>query len=425
MLGTRASRYRNGAILLSWVLLTAMAPMASAEAPTATTPFADVELTAGSGVIGAAVLSRHFSAPEEAAITFAIKALDGELPAQGDVVITLEEGRLDVAAPSTTWVGARTFQITACAGPMQTECLVGNAFTVHVVAPKFDLTLVDPANFQITEGRDGESGPLEFSIAVNGSGQFNGEPRWFLDGEPVGEGAALTLPEPRPGTHRLEVHFESDEGRVVLYRSFTVSVTPVTSSGAWLAWSAVAIAAIAVGSASRSRFRWPLITLIVWMVYSRSSSESILDHFRRGALHQIIKENPGIHFGELRRRAGIPHGSAVHHLNALERAGLIKSVASGGFTRFFTRVDQIDDESYHLSPADKHLLVAVNSRPGISLGDLALMLNRSRSNTSSAVTRLASMGFVRTQKARRRRLIFPRPASDREVEEVREHTSLP
>jgi DNA-binding MarR family transcriptional regulator len=170
------------------------------------------------------------------------------------------------------------------------------------------------------------------------------------------------------------------------------------------------LSTVAVGSAlaTSSRARRPFLLLIVWMSLARSHQESVLDHFRRGALHQVIRENPGIHFAELRRKTGIPHGSAIHHLRALETAGIIRAVPTGRYTRFFTVINEVDEASYHLSPSDALLLEAVERRPGMSLGELAATLNRHKSNTSTAVTRLSYLGFITTEQHGRRRFIFPR-----------------
>jgi len=53
-------------------------------------------------------------------------------------------------------------------------------------------------------------------------------------------------------------------------------------------------------------------------------------------LNRIVRERPGIHFRELGRAAGLTSvGQLRHHLDRLERGGLVVEIGDGRFKRFF------------------------------------------------------------------------------------------
>src|SRR5882762_8990173 len=119
-----------------------------------------------------------------------------------------------------------------------------------------------------------------------------------------------------------------------------------------------------------------LLVLLAGTIFKRLNQASLLDHFVRGRLCQVIRENPGIHFAELRRQAGFANGSTSHHLRILEQGGYLRVVIDGGKTRFYTADRPVDKSVYGLSDCDRAVLRVVAASPGISEGALSQQLDR-------------------------------------------------
>jgi len=147
-------------------------------------------------------------------------------------------------------------------------------------------------------------------------------------------------------------------------------------------------------------------------LFKRLNQASLLDHFVRGRLCQVIRENPGIHFAELRRRAGFANGSTSHHLRILEQGGYLRVVIDGGKTRFYAADRPVDKSVYGLSDCDRAVLRVVAASPGISEGDLSRELDRSLSTVNRAVSRLSSLGYLTTEHEGRTVNVFLRSGAE-------------
>jgi len=306
--------------------------------------------------------------------------------------------------------------VEACVGAgADSSCSYSNSFQVTVLPAPFGRPDLNPPGFQIVEvpasaaPTSGQS--FEAQVDASTGSEIRSTPEWYLDNQLLQQGSTVNVSGLSPGRHKLEARFDSADGPVIVVREFDARLAP----GSGFPWTSALLASLAggtVGAAivvgSSSRLRRPLVILLFASVYARLNRESLLDHFNRGSLHGIIKENPGIHFSDLRRRAGLSNGSAIHHLRALEQGGYIRVTSAGAFTRYFAMGQPVDAETYGLSPADSAVLRAVLNTPGIALADLAKGMGRSLGTTSRAVTRLSSLGFVSTERARRKRLVYPR-----------------
>jgi predicted transcriptional regulator len=158
--------------------------------------------------------------------------------------------------------------------------------------------------------------------------------------------------------------------------------------------------------------RYFVVFALLGYVMGRRKPASPLDHFVRGRLYQVISENPGIHFSELRRRANVSNGSASHHLHVLQRAGLVRPLVDRTLTRFYPTDRPLDDESYGLSESDRAVLAAVEGSPGLTETQISQQIDRSLSVVSRSVDRLGALGHIRTEQSGRVVSVFPRPAPD-------------
>src|SRR5205814_1837843 len=81
---------------------------------------------------------------------------------------------------------------------------------------------------------------------------------------------------------------------------------------------------------------WPKAKLLAALgLFSRLERGELLNHPARARLAQLVEANPGIHFHDLARQAGLANGSAVHHLRKLTDAGHVSLRRSGRYTCYF------------------------------------------------------------------------------------------
>lgn len=129
---------------------------------------------------------------------------------------------------------------------------------------------------------------------------------------------------------------------------------------------------------------------------------------RRTTLLATIQDQPGLGLNELARAAGLPTGSAVHHLGILERHGLVWHTRHGCRQRYFTGTKPAPEVAAALArragldAAMATVLVHIQANPGSCQRDIldAFPL-RPRSSTQHALNRLAREGFVHRRLAGR------------------------
>lgn len=130
------------------------------------------------------------------------------------------------------------------------------------------------------------------------------------------------------------------ETRNILYGGTVAGTALAYSFGGGRVWvsgkdaaEAFAIVALLIGFVYAARdMLLDGLARMVGLLYSRLDHDRILDHRLRGAIFQVIRENPGIHYLGLRsavRTSNEPKpmgfGTLTHHLRLLEKFGLIQS----------------------------------------------------------------------------------------------------
>ena len=395
----------------------AASPTAGAAEPSVNAaPFADFDIDAGSSVFGLYDLKGYFTATTGDSLEFSAIPLDGPSGPSGAIVeLRIDGSMLTVVASDVLRTGTEQFQIEACVvGASPPACSRSNTFEVRVQPSSFGTPVVSGDGREIVPsvGWAQLASGQSVTYALDLPFEHTGDPAWYLDDQFVGEGRSVTVVTPAPGAHEIEARVETLDGPVVIRRGFHVAApAPAPGVGAWLVPLGLTVAgAVGIAVSARSaRLRRPFLLAVIGILYPRLKPESLLDHFTRGALYQLIKEEPGIHFSELRRRADCSHGGAVHHLRVLEQAGYIRAQTAGAYTRFFITGQRLEDTSYGLTPTERAIFSAVVNRPGISQGEISLQLQRSHGTVSRGITRLVSLGFVTTGRSMRKRLVYPRP----------------
>ncbi len=241
---------------------------------------------------------------------------------------------------------------------------------------------------------------------------------WFIDGARVGEGATVTGLTAAPGTHTLEARASNGEVSRNVSASFNVRAPaqpPIETAAApfppILAFALLGVLVVGLAFGLTERGRYLLFAGLIGSVFARLKRESLLDHFVRGRLYQVIADEPGIHLAELRRRTHAAHGTAIHHLHILEKGGYIRAEPSGALTRFFPTDQPFEHDAYGITDGDRAVLSVVAEDPGITPGELSSRLGRSPSAVGRSVARLNNLGYVTAEKKGRSVSVYPRPGA--------------
>jgi len=201
--------------------------------------------------------------------------------------------------------------------------------------------------------------------------------------------------------------FVSADGTLLLYR-FAFSAPPTTGATEPAPSPApTIIVAVIIGSMVplvlvEERLRWGLIAIFL-PFYARLRGEKImLDNMRRGAIVQLVKDNPGIRFRELSRRTGIAQGALEHHLRVLQYHGFISKESVGREVRFYLDgKNPIAEEPF--SELRERIMSEIHAHPGVAHSALAKSLGVEWATLLYHLEMLHADGQVRYRSRRGRR----------------------
>ncbi|MCD6382965.1 MAG: winged helix-turn-helix transcriptional regulator [Thermoplasmata archaeon] len=133
--------------------------------------------------------------------------------------------------------------------------------------------------------------------------------------------------------------------------------------------------------------------------------DKILQNPNRKQIYNLIKENPGITYSDLRSHLSVKNGTLSHHLTKLQKAGLIVSKKLGIYRRFYPTEGgraplEIEEEI-------KRLLM---EHPGMSQSGIASALNVTRQVINYHISRLLKKGQVIVRRSGRSSRIYVRTA---------------
>lgn len=135
-------------------------------------------------------------------------------------------------------------------------------------------------------------------------------------------------------------------------------------------------------------------------LFTRLDPERALRHGRRAVLHDLIRDEPGLSLAELRRRTGLAHGSAQHHLRMLEGHTLVRSHVVGRQRRYFPAGPKADPQAL-LADGPRRILETLISAP-MTTAAVASRMGRSVQTVWLQLDALRDHGLVTTQKQGRR-----------------------
>ncbi|MFA5772055.1 MAG: winged helix-turn-helix transcriptional regulator [Thermoplasmata archaeon] len=146
-------------------------------------------------------------------------------------------------------------------------------------------------------------------------------------------------------------------------------------------------------------------------LFVKLKKEKVLDHFLRGQIYGLIRENPGAHYNHIKHKLELGNHELAHHLYTLEREGFITSKQDGIKKRFYptdTTILPKGDSVENKPPTDKEksefgimfsslqekILQAIKDKPGISQIEIATKTNLSKQSVNYNIKRLYERGMI-------------------------------
>lgn len=147
--------------------------------------------------------------------------------------------------------------------------------------------------------------------------------------------------------------------------------------------------------------------------------QEIPDSPAREAILEHLRSHPGSSIRAVQRAQDVAWGTAVYHLNRLEKAGRVVSHRSGRAHRYWdSRCPEAAQRRRVIvlkSETPRRLAVAVQAEPGLAQKQLCQRLGMSPSVASKHLSRLAAAGLVEVQPRARARIYYPTPALEKAV----------
>ena len=172
-----------------------------------------------------------------------------------------------------------------------------------------------------------------------------------------------------------------------------LALVDVVAAGVTLA-AAASSASLLRAPRVREWFSWLLTPL-----YTRVARADVLEHEARSALYDLVESEPGIHLSELKREAGLPNGTMLHHLRVLERNGYVHSRPDGRLRRYFATGAVVGFEG---APAlDEQVFRFVTTHPAATNAQIASALHKRPTLVHYHLGRLEQRGQVKRERVGR------------------------
>lgn len=148
------------------------------------------------------------------------------------------------------------------------------------------------------------------------------------------------------------------------------------------------------------------------LLYTRIAKENLLDHERRDALLQGIREHPGTAVADLVKLTGVPRNTAVYHLARLEREGLVSSMREGRTRMYFAPGALHNRANSEALAALRHdtsraIAMQIGQEPGLDQNSLCQKFGLAPSLAHWHADRLVSSGIVEKRREGRRVRYYP------------------
>lgn len=237
--------------------------------------------------------------------------------------------------------------------------------------------------FQLDAGRS--SGTVQW-IGTNGALEFDYETD-FLAMDQAGAPVFRAQTTNEQGLLRMDGNPVTPSG---LSGTTTTTGTGLQEVAPFVGWAAIGLGAT-IGIA------W-LAKGLLATLFTRLKRDRLLDHPLRNRIHEAIGAEPGIHFQGLARRLEIAQGTLRHHLEALERAELIK-VVKGPRHKCYFLAKSADRHTLNAAPllrseGARRVLEAVSIHPDSSTHEIARRTGLTPSAVHLHLKRLEQAGII-------------------------------
>lgn len=143
--------------------------------------------------------------------------------------------------------------------------------------------------------------------------------------------------------------------------------------------------------------------LLALPLYSRLRRSELLDNDVRQRIHQAVETHPGVSIIQVCRAAKVGWGTAVYHLQRLERDRMIVSRRDGQYRRFFLNghapVGAADPAAKALGhPLAARIAAFVAANPGAAQKDVCLALGIQPPLASKWLGRLLDAGLLTSRR---------------------------
>lgn len=132
--------------------------------------------------------------------------------------------------------------------------------------------------------------------------------------------------------------------------------------------------------------------------YNKIDRDKLLDHYLRNQIYKYIQANPGTNYSEIMKDTGVKNGVLVHHLNMLDREGLIKSIRDGRLRRFYPiGINIPQKEIDNLSWFQIRIFNFIRMNPGITPTEIALEVGKSKQVVNYHLKLMKNAALVRAE----------------------------
>ncbi len=157
----------------------------------------------------------------------------------------------------------------------------------------------------------------------------------------------------------------------------------------------------------------PLRWLLIVPLFSRIAQDRLLDNRVRSDVADFVTQNPGATIQEVRVALDVAWGTAVYHLDRLERGGHLVSARAGNHHRFWVSGSPEARLRHALvllhQPTMQRIARLVCNRPGVHQAALCQELGLRNPNASKHLRRLQDHDLVDGERVNRRVVYNPTP----------------
>lgn len=137
---------------------------------------------------------------------------------------------------------------------------------------------------------------------------------------------------------------------------------------------------------------------IAAVLYAKIAKDDVLDHDRREAIVELLRQDPGMTPSELAQTTGAGWGATMHHLTTLHKNGYVTTIDEGRKRHYFLLEQGNRQSRIHAiaerTPQMQVFVAAVAANPGTTLKDLTKVIGRGASGLSRTGRRLEELGLV-------------------------------